>query len=243
LALYYLGKNETSVQEREDEIVVVSPSLYWYGHAKFPTRSLGKARRLADAFLDARPPSYTTIHVEKRAGGYDCYAYDAQELTHKIVEAGAQKAPAWFLQQLRSQTPLRIKEGLVAESINDVVVEIPDERRSLPTLASIDVPRVAKPFLRPAGEGSTKGLFYAVAGLLAVVMVLDLGLRLQKYSAIRHAYDTLGGARSLYEIQALVKRYEKEAAAQERLRAELAKALEKNGLKRVVCSPKGCRSE
>ncbi|WP_201353970.1 hypothetical protein [Hydrogenimonas urashimensis] len=244
MALYYIRENETIIKESENDIVVISPTLYWYAFAQFPTKSLAKARRLADAYLDSRPESYRDIHVEKKEEGFDCYAYDKEYLTAKLEELGVSKAPAYFLQQLSSQMPLRIDEKLVADVINGICIELPDESRTLPTLDSLDFEAVAKPFNKRGSATVPKKPLIALVALLSITMLLDLSLRYQQYAAIRDAIEKIGLDRSVYELKSLVTRYEKRASEQAKLRQAIRKALKQQGLKKLKCTPaKGCRYE
>ncbi len=244
MAIYYIRENGTVTLESENDIVVVSPTLYWYAHADFPTKSLAKARKLADAFLDSRPESYGTIHVEKREGGFDCYAYDKEALKTRIEAVGANDAPAYFLQQLSAKMPIRIDDGLIADIINDICIELPDGERTLPTLDTLDFESVAKPFRHPKSGPLPKSLIIALISLLAVTMVVDLAHRFQEYSAIQKALEKSGGDRSVYEIKSLVKRYEKTAMEQKKLRESIRKALQQGTIRKLDCTPaKGCRRE
>ncbi|WP_456450436.1 hypothetical protein [Hydrogenimonas sp.] len=244
MAFYYIRTDGTSILNSDDDAVVLSPSTYWYAHAKFPTRSLAKARKLADGFMDTRPENYDAVYVEKRDGGYDCYAYDGDALKRRLEEAGAAGAPVWFLQQFVSQMPLRLDDERVAESINGVVVELPDASRSLPTLASLDLGAVAKPFNRRAESGFPVKSLVALTLLLAVTVTADLGVRFQKYLAVDEALERSRASRSVYEIRALVKKYEKVAAEQRKLRQSVAKALKKGRLTKLSCTPsRGCDVE
>lgn len=244
MALFYIRENETITKEREKDIVVVSPTMYWYAHAEFPTKSLSKARKLADAFLDSRPGSYQTIHVEKSGSGFDCYAYDAQALRARLEELEALDAPVYFLQQFSEEMPLRIDRLLVADSINGICIEIQDGHRNLPSIESLDFDAVARPFNERKSGTLSQKLIVTLVALLCVTMLFDLSLRFQKYSAINRAAERDGVDRSVYELKSLVSRYEKTAAEQTRLRKEIKKALNHGGLRILECSPsKGCRGE
>jgi hypothetical protein len=244
LALHYIRENETITKEREGDVVVVSPTLYWYAHAEFPTKSLSKARKLADAYLDSRPDSYTTIHVEKRGGGFDCYAYDAAALRTRLEAADAADAPAYFLQQLAAEMPLRIDEKLTADIINGICIELPDTERTLPSIESVDFEASATSFNRANSGTVPNRLLAALVALLAVTMLFDLSLRFQTYRAVTNAAERDSVEKSLYELKSLVSRYEKTAAEQKRLRQSIQKALKQGGLKKLVCTPsKGCSRE
>ncbi|WP_353661200.1 hypothetical protein [Hydrogenimonas sp. SS33] len=246
MAIFYIRENETVTlprAEKGEDFVILSPSLYWYTHARFPTRSLAKAKRLADAFMDSRPESYREIYVEKRGEGYDCYAYDPEVLRIRLEEEGASGLPCYFLQQFADEMPLRIGDDLIAEAVNGVCLEFRDSNRSLPELASLDFRAVAKPFNKGKSAGGVRRGVYLLLGFFAAAMLLDLGVRLQGYMALQKATENLRTDRSLYEIRAMVKRYETTAQKQAKLRREIARAL-KGHLKRLECTPEGgCKSE
>ena len=245
MAIYYLRDDETLrlSDTPQSDRAILGPSLYWYAHAQFPTRSLAKARRLADAFLDSRPENYRSIHVERREGGYDCYAYDGEALNARLKEEGLEGAACHFLQQFVSQMPLRIDEKRVADAVNGICLELPDASRSMPELASIDFERVAKPFSKAGGGSNLQRLGIALVALTAVAMLLDLGLRLQKRFAVEKAMESIRTERSIYEIKAMTRKYETIAQKQSKLRDSVVQTLKKR-LRRLECTPeKGCRGE
>ena len=244
MAIYYIRADQTIVLESEDEAVVVSPTLYWYAHADFPTRSLARAKRLADAFMDTRPERYREIFVRRTGKGYDCYAYDPEELAEKLASAENPDAPVYFLQQLHEELPLRIDGQRVAENLNGVAVEIPDEGKAAPSLADVDFGKTPRPFRAPGTKTGGKALPLLFLLLLGITTAADLGLRFQKYFALDAATQKLQADRSFYEIRAIVKRYEKIEAEQKKLRAQIQKRLKQGGLRALECTPAGgCRGE
>jgi hypothetical protein len=245
LALYYLQETRTIVKERSKTCAVLSPSLYWYAHAEFPTRSLKKARKLADNYLASRPASYTAIYVEREGDGFACYAYDASNLTLKLEENGLPRdTPCYFLQQFADYMPLRIDEDLIAKKVAGVCIEIEDSSRTLPMLDALDLENLASPFNRSKGEmGVRKPLMVALLALLALTATLDLGLRYQSLSSAESALEKLRSGRSVYEIKVLLSRYETLHAQQTALRDAIRQSL-KPPLKTLRCTPQeGCRRE
>jgi len=242
LALYYIRENGTIVREKSGDIVVIAPSLYWYGHAKFPTSSIAKAKRLADSFLATRPASYTAIHVEKSGDGFDCYAYDEAHLRTLVAQHTSAKTPFYFLQQFSEQMPLRIDEELIADTINGICIEMENGERTLPSLDSLDFRSLAKPFNGAGESGISKKVAAGLAVLLFVTAAGDLALRYQTLQALQ-SRSTEGTQRSMYEIRALVKKYAKIDSEQRRLRAAIQKALSSR-IKTLECSvKKGCTHE
>jgi len=243
LALYYIKEDDTIVKDRNDDVVVVSPSLYWYANAKFPTRSLAKAKKLADAFLVSRPETYNSIFVEKRDDSFDCYAYDADLITARIEETGAKSAPCYFLQQFADHMPLGIDDGLIAEKFNGICIEVKNERTSIPSLDSLDFLTIAKPCNHAQQSGIGKKMLATLAAIFIVTMIFDLSLRYQSIYAIRDMIADMRTERSLYEIESLVKRYENTMLRQQKLRISIKRSLQKK-LKKLVCTAqKGCIGE
>ena len=243
MALYYIKEGDTVVKECSDDAVVISPSLYWYAYAEFPTRSLAKAKRLADSYMASRPASYTSIYVEKRGDGFDCYAYDEAHLRSLMEPHTSFRTPAYFLQQFSRQLPLRIDENLTAEAINGIAVEIRESGTALPALESFDFNAAAKPFNKAGTGGFPKRLAAVLLTLLFATAAGDLALRYQKL----HALEELNGAgesgKSMYEIKALLKRYSKIDAEQRGVRRAIKEALS-SPVKSLECYPKkGCRRE
>ncbi|WP_457594419.1 hypothetical protein [Hydrogenimonas sp.] len=239
MALYYIGENGTVVREKSEDVVVVAPSLYWYGHAKFPTSSIAKAKRLADSYLASRPASYTSIHVEKSRGGFDCYAYDEAHLRSLVAQHTSPKTPCYFLQQFSAQMPLRIDENLIAETINGICIEMENGGKTLPSLDSLDFRSLAKPFNAAGETGIPKGVAAGLVFLLLATATGDLALRYQTLQALQ-SRAAEGTQKSMYEIKALVKTYAKIDTEQRRLRATIQKALSSR-MKRLECSvKKGC---
>lgn len=243
MALYYIRENGTIVRERSGDVVVVAPSLYWYAHAKFPTSSLAKARRLADTFLASRPASYTSIHVEKRDGGFDCYAFDEALLSKSIPGDVPPNTPRYFLQQLADQMPLRIDETLIADTINGICIEMEETAKSLPSLDSVDIGSLAKPFNRAGTNRLPLWVAVTLTAALFTAAAADLALRFQTLEALHHRAAEMNGGKTMYEIKALVQKYQKTDAVQRSLRATIKKALN-TPMKSLECTPKkGCSYE
>lgn len=244
MAIYYLRQEETIKLTSSDEPkkVLLAPSLYWYAYAEFPTRSLAKARRLADAFLDSRPREYRDLYVQRRGNGYDCFAYDAEALRMRLKTEGLEKADRYFLQQFREWIPRRVDDETIVDAIKDVCLEIPDRHAELPSLATLPFDNVL-PFSSNSGDSGHKRLLTTFTILLTITMLLDLGLRLQRQYAFQNAFERIKTERSIYEIRALSKKYEKIAKKQMKLRNEITRSLQ-NRLKKLSCTPEeGCRHE
>ncbi len=243
MALYYIKEGDTVVKERGDDVVVISPSLYWYAHATFPTKSISKAKKLADSYLASRPPSYTSIYVERREDGFDCYAYDEAHLRSLIEPHISLKTPAYFLQQFSKELPLRIDENLTADTINGIAVEMKESSATLPSLDSLDFGSVAKPFNKTAGEGFSKPMAVVLLILLFATAAGDLALRYQKLHALERLNTASDTGKSMYEIKALLKKYGTTDIQQRRLRATIQKALS-SPMKSLECDiKKGCTYE
>ena len=244
MAIHYLRTDETITFSGDDETpkVVLAPSLYWYLHARFPTRSMAKARRLADSIMDSRPASYQTLFLLRRNEGYDCYAYDEEALQNRLAAEGLTEAKRYFLQQFADQMPRRIDEKTIADVVEGICLELPDDRSDIPSLADLDFEDV-RSFAEEKKRADFKRPGIALLLLLIVTMSLDLGLRLQRKFAIETRLDQSRTDRSIYEIRALVNKYEKIARKQERLRRSIAETLQKR-LKKLSCDADGgCRDE
>ncbi len=244
MAIHYLRKDETITFSTNDDTVkvVLAPSLYWYVYARFPTRSSAKVRRLADSFMDSRPASYQTLFLQRRDEGYDCYAYDEEALQNRLTAEGFTEAKCYFLQQFDDQMPRRIDEKAIAHVIEGVCLELPDDRSDIPSLADLKFEGV-RSFAEEKKDVDFKRFWIALLILLIVTMSLDLGLRLQQKFAIEKRLDRSRTGRSIYEVRALVKKYDKIADKQKRLRQSIAEALQKR-LKKLDCNADGgCRNE
>ena len=242
MALYYIKESGTVVKEKEEDIAVLSPSLYWFAHADFPTSSLAKAKRLADSFLSSRPSSYTAIYVEKRGDGFDCYAYDKERISELLKECGCSDAPLYFLQQFAEQLPLRIDDNLAAQTLNGVAIEVAQSQDGLSSLDSLDFGSLARP-INKRSVGISKIASISLLVLLLFAAAGDLALRYQTLEAIKEKSASLGGGKSMYEIKALLKNYKKVDIEQRRLRNTIKKALGKK-MKMLECTPKkGCSYE
>jgi len=244
LALFYIRNENHITIETPKDMVIISPSLYWYEYVEFPTKSLAKARRLADTFLASRPSSYTEIHVERRGKGFDCYAYDPNRLKTVIDDLSTHHLPHYFLQQLSHQLPVRIDETLVAELINGIAVEIANPTKELPSIQSIDITTLPKPLNHSQQGHLPKSLSIALIGLFLVSMGLDLTLRYQTLHATQTMVQEIRSERSFYEIKSLLKRFQKRQKAQEKIRKEIQQALQQRLKKHLTCSIQtGCTYE
>ncbi len=243
LALYYIRENGTIIKDTPAETVVLSPSLYWYAHADLPARSVAKAKKLADSVLASRPSSYTSIHVEKRGNGFDCYAFDENRVESLIPDSVAKTAPRYFLQQFSDQMPLRIDDTLIADTINGICIEIHEESRSIPSLDSIDIKSLAKPFNKSTSKSVSSWMAALFVVLLLTAAGTDLALRYQTLNALKQKSAANDSRKTMYEIKALSKKYRKIDSEQKRLRSAIKKALDSH-MKLLECdAKKGCSFE
>ncbi len=243
MALYYIKEGDTVVKECSDDAVVISPSLYWYAYAEFPTRSPAKAKRLADSYMASRPASYTSVYVEKRGEGFDCYAYDEAHLRSLIEQHTSLKTPAYFLQQFSRQLPLRIDEKLTADTINGIAVEVKESATAIPALESLDFGAAAKPFNKAGTAGFPKKLSVVLLAVLLATAAGDLTLRYQKLHALEELNGAGTGGKSMYEIKSLLKKYAKTDREQRELRRAINEALS-SPVKSLECDlKKGCTRE
>ncbi|RUM45324.1 MAG: hypothetical protein DSY46_03190 [Hydrogenimonas sp.] len=244
MPLFYIRNEDIITIESPEDAVIISPSLYWYEYVEFPTKSLSKAKRLADTFLASRPSSYTKIYVERHGQGFDCYAYDPERLKVQIDKISAKHLPRYFLQQLADQLPVRIDALSIAEMINGIAVEIANPKEQLRSIDTIDFSTLPKPFNRHRQGTLPKYLGITLIGVFLLSMGVDLTLRYQALQATQTMVEQTRTNRSFYEIKSLLKRFENRQTKQEKLRTAIQQALQHRLKDHLTCSiQSGCTYE
>jgi len=239
----YIKERETTVLDEKGEGAVLAPSLYWYAFAPLKKVSQRRARAMADALLKPRPKNYRDIVVQKREGGYDCFAYDAEALRRRLRQEGLEKEPVWFLQQLAHCTPFSLTNGRTATVLNGIVLEVPAEGSE--KALSFATCMLPEPLLKQKSteSGEVLGWLKAATVTVAVAALLDIGSAWQEKRAWQARLASLKMDKTAYEMRAMVNRYEKVAGRLQAMGEALAKALKKRGVKHIICTPKGCDVE
>ena len=242
--IYYLRKEDVLTFASERDIIILAPSMYWYSHANFPTKSLSKARKLAESLLAERPKSYKDIIVAKTADGYDCYALNLGTIKqHTFYKPDI---PILFLQQFFPSTPFSIGEETLANRLGKMVLETPSSPQETDNLPSLDqlVSRHQPHSLVTSDSSALSKRNLTIFLVLLVAMFSTTILsKLQVFRAYQSELTQMQTDRSIYEIKAMVKAYERSTAEQFKLRKELYDILQSHTLSKITCDKTGCQYE
>lgn len=247
VGIIYLSDQSLGRAESQESVIILSPRLYWYEPLKLPTRSMAKAKKLAQHAMSTRPSDYTKLLLIRQSDHYACYAYNPDEIDALMAAFEVEPSPWCFAQQLADQLPVEIrKDELYLDGFQGIGIESADSEESARQLGELTFAGV-KLFAHEdaSKQGADRKLLWTVAALLIAAAGWDLGLRWQKIRAIDDTAAREGGVqKSGYEMQALVKQYGDVKSDQVRLRESIAKSVSATGLTKLDCLvKKGCKSE
>jgi len=208
------GFKEASIVQYKDgkDIVVLSPSLYWYKKLQIPTKNINKATKIASNILNDRPNFYNTLILKKEKDGYGVYGYNQKDVEQLLSNNKDKKLKVYFANEIGITQPLMIDEKIYLYPHGDDVVEIFEEIECETKLEDFlkDKP-IPKPILNISNnQASGVVIMWIVAILIFISFVFFSFDKLNTINSIKTQIDTINyDDKSGYEIKALISKYKK----------------------------------
>jgi len=241
VALVYVYSSDKYVihDQVQEEVVILSPSLYWYKYCSIPTKNFIKAKNIAQHMLSQRPENFSEIVLYKNGVDYDAYAYEKSFVKELLKSLHLQNPKVYFANQLQISDETSIDEHKSLFAYNDRVMELPkvetEAAFSITDLSSqlLNSQQHLKTFEKRSNNSSKYYLigliFFALYILLSTVNKYQVSNNLDKEIESLETNE-----RSFHEIKALTRKYEKLEKNSQNLKQKISEALKQKELKELV---------
>jgi len=222
-----------------NDIVVLSPAMYWFSVCEIPTKNMTKAKKIAMHMMSNKPDNFSDIALFYKTDAYHAYAYDKKSITTLIKELALKNPKVYFANQLQLTTLTAISDETNLYKLNERVVESHATDKKPSKSLSIhyeELLKGQKPMLSfESGNRSLKTVLSLSAGLLLVYIMLFTFDKVSLLSTIEHKMENLNiQNRSFYEIKSLIKKYTKLDKNSQKLKEKLTQALKDKNLKSLT---------
>ncbi|MBL0707758.1 MAG: hypothetical protein JJW00_01775 [Sulfurimonas sp.] len=238
MALVYVFSLEEKVVYEDvlDDVVILSPSLYWYMLCSIPTRSMQKAKKIAQHIMSHRPSHFEEIVLYKLENNYDAYAYDKSVVKSILKELNLKNPKVYFANQLKLDAQTAIDDDNALYKFGDRVMEYVIEE---------DIPEsslrenykellVGQKHIKLFEKSGKNNKTFLLASLALFVLYIA-AFSFDRLKTLSHIDAELAGLktedRSFYEMKSLIKKYKKLQSSSERMRSGLKKELKKDKIK------------
>ncbi len=130
-------------------VIILSPSFCWFKELELPTKSLSKAKKIADHMLSDRPEKYVDIAISKDNNKFKIYCYERKTIENIVKKLGKTNCKVYFVYELTDDLALLFNNDLLVEflSSNKTLIKNkkpilklnPNETKSTALLLSINI--------------------------------------------------------------------------------------------------------
>ncbi len=238
--VYVYGLEDMAVyRDVADDVIILSPSLYWYKLCSIPTRNQIKAKKIAQHMMGQKPAHFSEMLLYKNDDKYDAYSYDKSMVKSLLKSLNLKNPKVYFANQLQLQEKVAIDDKTALYAFGDRVMEYElGEQKLSHNLKQMygELLRGAKHikiFEKSANNNNTFLLLSLGFFLLYVVLFsVDKLATLSKLDEQLASLQT--NDRSFYEMKSLTKKYKKLESSSSKLQKELKNTLKKDGIKSFV---------
>lgn len=220
--------------------LILSPSFYWCKKENLAIKSTYKAKKLAQSiFFSSLPEGNFTYRVFKSDDDFYFFAYDANKIYASLLSQGLKEeflSRIYFAQTLiKSDIPVKISKDFVLTFQDDIAFVAPisyakqtTTLNSLSIVPSRNYVRIKKR-LMPRISTQNKTLPFA-AGLISIWIICtlipifsDLGTIGDYEKKTNALFATHKLPQTSFELNAILKKYEKISQKQDAIRSTIAK--------------------
>jgi len=97
------------------DVVVLSPSFCWFKELELPSKSLSKAKKIADHILSDRPKEYIDIVIKKDNDKFKVYCYDKKAVENIVKRLGKIQSKIFFAYELIDDLSLLFNNDKLVE--------------------------------------------------------------------------------------------------------------------------------
>lgn len=226
-------------EEVPEDIVILSPSLYWYKLCSIPTRNFSKAKNIAEHMMSDRPSNFGEIVLYKNNDNYDAYAYEKIFIKNLLKELGLKNPKVYFANQLQVSDKTSIDEQKALYSFNGRIMEYtfgeeqPSHSLKHQYKELLHGEKHLKAFEK-RNNNNTSYLLVSLAFFSLYVLFFSIE-KIQTLQDIERELESLPTQeRSFHEIRSLIRKYTKLESSSVQLQKELQNALKEEQIKTLV---------
>jgi chaperonin cofactor prefoldin len=237
--VYSLEKRTTFANV--NDIVVLSPAMYWFKVCEIPTKSMTKAKKIAIHMMSNRPANFEGITLFYKTDSYHAYTYNKRSITTLIKELGLKNPKVYFANQLALTEITAIDDETNLYKFNQTVIESHATTQKPSKSLSIHYEELLqgeKPMLSfESGDRSLKTVLSLSAGVFLLYIMLFTFDKVSILNSIENEMENLNiQNRSFYQIRSLIKKYTKLDQKSEQLKEKLTQVLKDENLKSLTYS-------
>jgi len=230
--IYILNKKDVVKYDDDyDDVVIISPSLYWFKECQIPTKNKTKAKKIASHMITERPSHFDEVFVCHVSSGCHAYAYDKVAVDAIIEKLNLKEFKTYFANQILFKDALRLDAKTILQRFNESVVEFKNTTQNdLPSLRS-EYPSLlssVKPMMQNQSDDKQINRYLQVSAVMLVCYIALFSF--DKLSKLNELDKKLENASSIsgYKMEALAKRYKKIQKNKEKIAKELETVLAQN---------------
>jgi len=240
LALVYIY-SETSkaiYHDIEDDVIILSPSMYWFKVCAIPTKNYSKAKKIALHMMSEKPSHFNEIELKRQEKDYHAYTYDKKSVKGIVKGLNLQNPKVYFANQLHLSEMVGVDKESFVYSFNERVMQasIGEHKPRLELTESykelLEGEKPLSGFEKQTQK--TNILSVSIVALFLLYIILFSIDKLQTISSIDEQLASMKTERSFYEIKSLIKKYKKLEKSSQKIKKDLTDALKKSDLKKVV---------
>ena len=246
VSLVYIYSNDKyKLFENESKnVVILSPSMYWFKVCEIPTKNIAKAKNIARHIMSDRADGLDDMVLNRVDGGYEVFAYNEKSVLQRLKYLGISEYVLYFAAQLNFDIDsLNGKVAIDNENIlcvvSNRVLEFPNTESNLPALVDnyhtmLDVVKPAIKFEQQTSN--VKYVLLTASIFLFGIMLLYSFLRYESSKKLEQQISLLSKNKSFYEIKSLIRKYERIDKESIRMKREFKKILDEKDLKSIELS-------
>jgi len=242
VALVYLYSLEKRAKfANVDDIVVLSPAMYWFKICEIPTKSMSKAKKIATHMMSDKPDDFDTIELFYKTDFYHAYAYDKKSIKTLLKKLGIKNPKVYFANQLHLTELTAIDDETNLYKFNQRVIEAHATSQKPSKSLFNDYKELLqgeKPMRSFENDDSSlKRVLSLSASLFLLYIMLFTFDKVSILNAIQHETESLNTQnRSFYQIKSLIRKYTKLDKNSKKLKEKLTQALKDEKLKSLTYS-------
>ncbi|MDQ7062015.1 MAG: hypothetical protein Q9M43_13230 [Sulfurimonas sp.] len=124
MALIYIYSIEKrKVFASVDDIIILSPAMYWFKLCEIPTKNMNKAKKIAVHMMSNKPSNFNDIALFHEADKYNAYMYDKKSILSLLKDLNLKNPKVYFANQLQITELIAVDEETNLYKFNDRVIE------------------------------------------------------------------------------------------------------------------------
>lgn len=240
MALRYIydNNNNKSFSNVFDDIVIFSPSFYWFKICEIPTKNYTKAKNIATHMMSDGPIDFKKIELQRIEDKYAVFSYNESIILNILKELNIKDAKIYFADQLNITESIAIDEEKYLFKFNNKIIELDKKNEEINSNLNNSYSTLLEgvnPIISLKKDSKKNSIF---VNLTAIILFIYLAIfSFDKINTLTHInknslkLDTNG--KSFYEIKSLIKKYKKLEKNSDQMKINLEKVLKQNQIKSI----------